>query len=593
MAVRTPRREAQPSQRLLPDFGSADDLRQTDIVPTPLRLLEEDESRYRTQPQPRYTLCGEFEYGGLPNVHLAFLEGAAGFRRTVVVQRLQPAGHGRAPLLSPDALLGCHTRHPNVIPVLDLIEERGEHLLVLEYVISTTLARLQWQGNRMPLSITSAILGGVLHALEAAHGARDGLDAPLEIVHGGVSPDNILVGVDGTARLIHFGLARRDLAAAAPVVRSKNGYVAPEQIFDQRSDVRSDVFSVGVLLWECLAGRPLLEGGSAVDTMLRFISRPAPPPSSFNPQVPAALDAAVARALEPTPARRFPSAAAFTAELEALIPPASREEVARYIEGVAWSSLHEQRLLLRGPGEEEESAVPISQLWDRAERAPSGPRASVDPDDPTLARNYFISPERLSELKSDWKARLPDEPTKVDGVRPATAPVAPALPPQPLAEANFESEPPPDFSPPPPARLAAPRAPQPFDAQYDDEIPHFRGNPERLARFLWLGFALALIAFVVALARTPYGRALGLEVRELASRIVSGKPVARPSAKAVASTLTPAPVTTPAAPTTRVEAPKPVAPTPSLRVLSLDELPTAEEAKSDPKAKDKRARKRR
>jgi eukaryotic-like serine/threonine-protein kinase len=254
VAVRPPRRKALATperDRDLPEFGSADDPAQTEIVPTPLRLLED--SRARTA-EPRYTICGEFAYGGLPDVHLAFLEGAAGFRRAVVVQRLsRPVGSGpkTAPLLSPDALLGCHTRHPNVIPVLDVIESRGEHLLVLEYVISTTLARLSSQGNRMPLAVSSAIVAGVLHALHAAHTATDGLEVPLEIVHGGVSPENVLVGIDGTARLIHFGQAQRGrMRGVQQSMHPKGGYVSPEQVFDQRADARSDVFSAGVLLWE-------------------------------------------------------------------------------------------------------------------------------------------------------------------------------------------------------------------------------------------------------------------------------------------------------------------------------------------------------
>ncbi|MFZ5893749.1 MAG: serine/threonine protein kinase [Myxococcota bacterium] len=604
MAYRPPRRDALATpERTLPDFGGADDQHRTDIVPTPLRLLENN----ARAGEARYTICGEFQYGGLPDVHLAFVEGADGFRRTVVVQRLSSAGRSGTPILSPDALLGCHTRHPNVIPVLDLIESDGEHLLVLEYVISATLSRLLFDGNRMPLHVSSAIVSGVLHALDAAHTAMDADQAPLEIVHAGVAPDTVLVGVDGTARLIHFGQAKHGSQRGGPRGRARNGYVSPEQVFDQRADARSDVFSAGVLLWECLSGRPLLEGGSAVDAMLRFISRPAPRASSFNPRVPAALDAVLSRALEPTPERRFRSAAEFAGELEAILEPAAREEVARYVEGVAWSSIHEQRLFLRGPDEDDEPTPQalVSQLWDRTEpQVPtaSGPRAAFEPEDPTIQR-FYVNPN-LGELKIDWQSSEADELTKVEGLRPASKPVptaaaqlraaptpapvsaAPAsaraatsvralpTPVQaPLADASFDSEPPLNLAPAPTPRFipGLPRDVAP------GVLPPFRSTNRWLPWALWGLFGVSVITLSFAFGRTQYGR----ELHQRISAALSGASQAeRPVTQTTQaeSKPTPLPVPPPAAAAppaqTAVATPAPTTAA-SLRVLSLEELPVA------------------
>lgn len=541
VAARPPRREALATpERILPAFGGAEEPNRTEVVSRP--------THPRVSGGRRYTLRGEFEYGGLPDVHLAFLEGAGGFRRAVVVQRLSPASstRGGEPLLSPDALLGCHTRHPNVIPVLDLIEDRGEHLLVLEYVISTTLARLLHDGNRPPLSITTAIVSGILHALDAAHNARDDLDSPLEIVHAGVSPDKVLVGVDGTPRLIHFGQDRR-----GPVrghnQRQNLQYVSPEQVFDRRADRRSDVFAVGILLWECVSGRPLLDGGSAVDAMLRFISRPAFPASAVNPCVPKELDALLARALEPTPERRFQSARAFADELEALIEPASREEVARYVEGVAWSSVHEQQLLLRGTDEEEPTPrVATSQLCERIEpRAARNRDSSSGEDGPTLARGFF-QPPSLNDLKGEWQSGAPDELTKVDGVLPASSRPDPE-------EATDRG-------------LDVPSAlPRPAGT-----VEYPSGRRQRSAyphAILWAALVTAALALAFALSGTTSGKAL------LRALETSFAPEPRPEPPRPPAAMIPAsPAPEPPAPAS-VGAPA-VTAAPS-RVLSIDELPVA------------------
>lgn len=572
MAARPPRHALATPERALPDFGSGEEPNCTEIVS---RLPHQ-----RSASTPRYALHGEFEYGGLPNVHLAFLEGAGGFRRAVVVQKLGRARsslRGSEPLLSPDALLGCHARHPNVIPVLDVLEERGEHLLVLEYVISTTLGRLLRHGNRPPLPIGAAIVCDVLRALEAAHNVRDEFDVPLEIVHAGLSPDNVLLGVDGAARLIHFGQDRRGPARGGNERRAV-GYVSPEQVFDQRADRRSDVFSSALLLWECVTGRPLLEGESAVDAMLRFMSLPSFAASAINPRVPKQVDALLARALEPTPERRFQSARAFAEELEALIEPASREDVARYVEGVAWCSIHEQELLLRGSEREaltprvatsqlcerseQEALTPrvvASQLCERSEPRASTRRASSSAhDDPTLDRGVFVDSLPSRGLDEAWNSGAPDELTKVDGIRPPSS--------EPDAtSAQRELE----------LLAALPKA------SATVEFPSGRRR-EHVPIYLWVALVVAALGLIASGSRTEFGRALSDDVKALLSP--TPRPVTRHAEPAVlpANTLAPSP----APPALSAASAAPTA-----RVLSIDELPVSATAPDEtPPAKPSRKR---
>jgi serine/threonine-protein kinase len=398
-----------------------DDATKTDIVVRPLRLRDDEPGQDALR---RYTVCREVPYGGLPDVHLALLEGAAGFRRTVAVQRLrhEPGPDSQpTPGLSPDALLGCHVRHPNVIPVLDLIQVQGEFLLVMEYVISEPLTRLRAQGNRPPIPISVAIVSGILHALDAAHTARDSFDSPLEIVHAGLAPETVLVGVDGITRLIHFGISKKSRAAngGRQDLKGRPGYFAPEQVFDRRVDARTDVFAAAVLLWESLTGRALLEGDSPVDCMMRYLSRGARPPSESNPQVSERLDAVLARALEAQPERRFQSAAEFCEALEAAVEPASRLEVSRYVEGLAWVSIRDQRALLNETRPEEEPARPA------ALRMPvEAERTIEDLDEPTLIPGSIPYLNSGNDLVSHWAARRADEPTAVEN----RVPKAPLIP---------------------------------------------------------------------------------------------------------------------------------------------------------------------
>src|SRR5580700_4657373 len=162
----------------------------------------------------RYAIFGKIASGGMASVHFGRLLGAAGFSRTVAIKRLHPHLADEPEFLSTlidEARLAARIHHPNVVPTLDVESAEGELLVVMEYVRGESLARLlraeSARGRRLPLSIASAIVIGALHGLHAAHEATSDRGAPLGIVHRDVSPHNILVGVDGMARVIDFGVA--------------------------------------------------------------------------------------------------------------------------------------------------------------------------------------------------------------------------------------------------------------------------------------------------------------------------------------------------------------------------------------------------
>jgi serine/threonine-protein kinase len=160
-------------------------------------------------------------------------------------------------------------------------------------------------------------------ALDHAHRGRAADGAELRVVHRDVSPGNVLVGFDGTVRLIDFGIAQaaHRRAAGAPVLRGKFGYMSPEMVRGLPVDRRSDVFALGVVLHELLAGERLFAGPTELAVMEKVRAARVSPPSAANPAVGAELDAVVLRALAPEPEGRFPWASELR---DALLPWASR-----------------------------------------------------------------------------------------------------------------------------------------------------------------------------------------------------------------------------------------------------------------------------
>jgi serine/threonine-protein kinase len=272
------------------------------------------------------------------------LLGPVGFSRTVAIKRLH-AQFAKDPdfvsMFLDEARLAARIRHPNVIGTLDVVALEGELFLVMEYVPGESLARL-WRttfeaGRSIPLPIISAILVGVLDGLHAAHEATDDNGQPLGIVHRDVSPHNILVGADGIARVLDFGVAK----AAGRLQSTHNGqlkgkisYMAPEQV-QGTVDRTSDVYSAAVVLWEAITGKRLFFAETQAKTLANVLYPRVEMPSRFAPSVPRELDAIVMRGLDPNPAGRFASAREMGQALQRIIPVASAYDVGDWVESTA------------------------------------------------------------------------------------------------------------------------------------------------------------------------------------------------------------------------------------------------------------------
>jgi hypothetical protein len=297
----------------------------------------------------RYTLHDVIGSGGMASVHLGRLGGPAGFARVVAIKRLHEYlardREGAARFLD-EARLATRIHHANVVQTLDVLVESGECLVVMEYVRGETLGRLLQVACKSedppPARLVSAIVGGVLRGLHAAHEAKSEGGEPLDIVHRDVSPQNILVGCDGIARLLDFGIAKaagQSSVTPGGQVRGKTSYMAPEQVLGQPITARTDVFAASVVLWEALAGRRLFLGENEADTMRNVLAMPVAAPSIFAADLPPEADSVLLRGLARAPEARFASARDMALALEHAIPPASAAEVGAWVETLAHAAL--------------------------------------------------------------------------------------------------------------------------------------------------------------------------------------------------------------------------------------------------------------
>jgi serine/threonine-protein kinase len=297
----------------------------------------------------RYDLFDQIASGGVGTVHLGRVRADAGFSRIVAIKRLNPL-FAKDPdflrMFLDEARLAMRVSHPNVVPTFDVIEANGEVLLVMEYVQGEALGRLlsatRNRGGAVAPSVAVAVMSDALYGLHAAHEAVDERGQALGLVHRDVSPQNVLVGIDGVARVIDFGVAKatgRLQTTSHGELKGKLAYMSPEQLGGKRLDRRADIFSAGVVLWELLVGGRLFQGETPEDTFRKVLLTEVQAPSKLRPELPVSLDAVVLRALSPQPSDRFSSAREMAAELRKAAPAAAPHEVGEWVEASAYEAL--------------------------------------------------------------------------------------------------------------------------------------------------------------------------------------------------------------------------------------------------------------
>jgi serine/threonine protein kinase len=310
----------------------------------------------------RYELVGEIASGGMATVYLARLTGVGGFQRFVAMKRLHPHLANEKEFVEmflDEARIAARIHHPNVVPILEVGASPVGYYLVMEYIEGDTLARLlaraATRGKRIPIPIALRIALDMLSGLHAAHELRDDAGEAVHLVHRDVSPQNVLVGVDGIARITDFGVARaasRLTATRVGQLKGKIAYMAPEQAAgDESLDRRADVFASGIVVWEELAAKRLFKAENEAATLSRVMSEPVPPLTEIVPGLSPELSGVVMRALDRSPDQRFASCAQFADALEAAATGregiATPRELAAYVSEVLGDEVSAQREAVR------------------------------------------------------------------------------------------------------------------------------------------------------------------------------------------------------------------------------------------------------
>jgi hypothetical protein len=325
----------------------------------------------------RYALYGQIASGGMATVHLGRMLGPLGFSKVVAIKRMHDEIANDRELVTmflDEARLAARLQHPNIVSVVDIVAEGSELLIVMEYVkgaaVSTLLDEAARVGNACPPRIAVAILCNVLAGLHHAHETTDSRGERIELVHRDVSPQNVLVGIDGVARVLDFGIAKargKMHLTRKDHLKGKVPYMAPELLERQPVDRRADVYAAGVMLWEMLAGRRLFEGPLDQALLARILTAPVPLVSEVRPGVDR-YDEVVARAIHRDPTIRYQSAREMLLALERCGPVASASEVAAWVEPLVTRMLEARTALVH--------AIETSALGTGAEAEPLPRRRS-------------------------------------------------------------------------------------------------------------------------------------------------------------------------------------------------------------------------
>jgi serine/threonine-protein kinase len=355
----------------------------------------------------RYEMLTQLGEGGMARVYLAVSRGPVGFNKLVVVKQIRPelaSDEEFLGMFSEEARIALRLHHPNIVQTYEIFEEEGQHLMAMEYLDGQSLADLLRRVGRehMPLEEHLWILAQVLQALHHAHEMCDADGLPMAIVHRDVSPSNVFLTYNGDVKLVDFGIAKASGAistTARGTVKAKLGYGAPEQFLGNPIDARADIFSVGVMMWEALAGCRRKIGETRNAMIEARITGQEPSIRAIRPEVPAALAAICDRATALDPERRHGSAAELAYDIDRWLQGRSRRVGPREVAALVGEFFQDERQAMRTRIEQELGGSDADPTRDLAPRAAQAMQAMMSPGPtPAALVNEPISHSQLYSM---------------------------------------------------------------------------------------------------------------------------------------------------------------------------------------------------
>src|SRR5262245_11514487 len=279
--------------------------------------------------QQRYRVIERLASGGMAEVFLAESAGIEGFKKQVAIKRVLPHLSEKKRFIAmflDEARLSAHLSHSNVAQVFDIGVGDNAYFIVMEYVdgadLKAVIEYVKKNGRTIPVEAAVFIASKISEGLTYAHEIRNADGTPLRIVHRDMSPPNVLITKHGEVKIVDFGLAKATSQlekSEAGIIKGKFGYLSPEAAQGKEIDLRTDVFAVGIILWEMLAGQRLFYGETDFATVKLVQEAKIPSLRALNPKVPVDLEQILARALAREPTARYPSARDLGKDLTAFL----------------------------------------------------------------------------------------------------------------------------------------------------------------------------------------------------------------------------------------------------------------------------------
>ncbi len=464
----------------------------------------------------RYQLLKKLATGGMAQIYLARQVGPEGFEKLLVVKRILPhlaENEEFITMFLDEARIAARLNHPNVVQIFDLGAQDDSYFLAMEYIHGED-ARRVWrqaerQGTRVPQPLICRIVIEACAGLDYAHKKTDQAGRPLNIVHRDISPQNILVAFEGGVKIVDFGIAKaadQATVTRSGVLKGKYSYMSPEQAAGSLVDHRTDIFALGVVLYELLTGARLFKRPTDIQTLNAVTECMVPPPSSAMTGIPPDLDAIVMKALAKDRTQRYQEARHLAADLESWLLknqlPSSTAHLAEFLH-----TIYADRLAR----EAEEGRLLVETL--------DGSRN----DEQLIA----IATPTSSEPRRTKSIRVP----ATSGVKPEAKKSAP--PPPPPRPTSTKLPPPAEERPPKPNRTPAPSAPRvtsEVSKQGATEASMPTQNDDRGRRGIVIGAVVsglaAMALFAVLLARG--GPDVNLTSTPAGAQVsIGGKPMCR------------------------------------------------------------------
>jgi serine/threonine-protein kinase len=339
---------------------------------------------------PKYMLLEHLATGGMADVFLARQSGPAGFAKECVIKRILP--HlGRDPefvhMFLDEAKLCARLNHPNVAQVYDLGQVGDDYYIAMEHVHGLDLERIL-QGarekgeQRLPYTLAARVVAAVADGLEHAHNAADQAGHPLGIVHRDVTPSNIVVSFDGVPKLLDFGIAKATThkgRTEVGVIKGKTPYMSPEQLAGHAIDGRSDLFSLGAILFELTTGSVCWTGENAAQIGMKIANDDPTPPSLLMGDYPEELEAIVMGALAKRTADRTPTARALQIQLEKFLVQSGAHVTAHEVSQYLAERFPVERKRLASISTTAQQTREALAMTERRKTLPSGPLSIGDP----------------------------------------------------------------------------------------------------------------------------------------------------------------------------------------------------------------------